>query len=124
MEMELSVSAIAAVLNPNRPKSRIVPSIHVQGIKKTDPIDTLTARRFSGSQELRVNNTASIPSAAAERKIAPILVLSTTPSITTMRRAFRQTSSTLRSTGRRMAHNTPRVRTYPVSVANSSRLPV
>ena len=115
---------MAAVLNPNHLKSRIVPSIHAQGIKKTDPIDTLTARRFNGSQELRVNNTASIPRAAAERKIAPTLVLSTTPSITTMRRAFRQTSSTLRNTGRYIAHNTPRVKTYPVNVANSSRSPV
>ena len=33
-------------------------------------MDTRTARRFNGSQELRVSNTASIPSAAAERKIA------------------------------------------------------
>ena len=37
-------------------------------------INTLTARRFNGSQELRVNKTASTPRAAAERNIAPILV--------------------------------------------------
>ena len=79
--------------------------------KKTVPIETRTARRFRGSQELRVNSTASMPRAAAERKMAPILVVSTTPSITTIRRAPRQTSSILFGTGRRMAQRTPRVKT-------------
>ena len=111
METELSVSAMAAVRKPSLPKSLREPSIQVHGIRKTVPIDTLTARRFSGSQELRVSSTASIPKAAAERKIAPMLVVSTTPSITTMRRAPRQTSAILRTAGRRMAQRTPRVRT-------------
>ena len=48
---------------------------------------------------------------AAERKIAPMLVASTTPSITTMRRASRHTSFILRIAGRRIAQRTPRVRT-------------
>ena len=77
METELSVSAIAAVRKPKLLRSEREPSIHVHGIQKTAPIDTLTARRFNGSQELRLSNTASIPNAAAERKIAPILVAST-----------------------------------------------
>ena len=111
METELSVSAMAAVRKPNLPKSLREPSIQVHGTRKTVPIDTLTARRFNGSQELRVSSTASIPRAAAERKIAPMLVVSTTPSITTMRRASRQTSAILRTAGRRMAQRTPRVRT-------------
>ena len=111
MEIELSVSAMATVRNPNLPKSLREPSIQVHGTRKTVPIDTLTARRFNGSQELCVSNTASIPKAAAERKMAPILVVSTTPSITTMRRASRHTSSMLRIAGRRMAQRTPRVRT-------------
>ena len=81
------MSAIAAVRNPKFLSSEREPSIQVHGTKKTLPIDTLTARRFNGSQELRVSNTASIPRAAAERKIAPILVASTTLSITTIRRA-------------------------------------
>ena len=88
MDTELSVSAIAAVRKPKLLRSEREPSIHVHGIQKTAPIDTLTARRFNGSQELRLSNTASIPNAAAERKIAPILVASTTPSITTIRRAL------------------------------------
>ena len=39
-------------------------------------------------------------SAAAERKIAPTLVESTMPSSTATRRAFRQSSSTVRGFGR------------------------
>ena len=109
--IESSVSAIAAVRKPNLPKSLREPFIQAHGTKKTAPIDTLTTRRFNGSQELRVSNTASIPRAAAERKIAPMLVASTTLSMTTMRRASRHTSSMLRGSGRRMAQRTPRVRT-------------
>lgn len=78
MEMELSVSAMAAVRKPNSPSVSRGPSIHVHGTRKTVPIETRTARRFRGSQELRVNSTASMPRAAAERKMAPILVVSTT----------------------------------------------
>ena len=111
MEIESSVSAIAAVRKPHFRKSLRGPSIQVHGTKKTAPIDTLTTRRFNGSQELRVSNTASIPRAAAERKIAPMLTASTTLSITTIRRASRHTSSILRGAGRRMAQRTPRVRT-------------
>ena len=65
-----------------------------------------------------------MPKAAAERKMAPMFVVSTTPSITAMRWAFRQTSSTGFGIGRRMAHSTPRVKVYPVSDDRSSRSPV
>ena len=65
-----------------------------------------------------------MPNAAAERKMAPMLVVSTTPSITAMRLAFWHTSSTLFGAGRRMAHSTPLVSVYPVSEASSSRSPV
>ena len=51
-----------------------------------------------------------MPRAAADRKMAPMLVESTTPSSTAMRRAPAQTSSTAGRAGRRMAHSTPRVR--------------
>ena len=100
------------------------PSSQAHGIRKTDPIETLTARRFNGSQELRVSNMASIPRAAAERKIAPMLVVSTTPSMTAIRRAPLHISSTLFGVGRCMAQRTPRVSVYPVNVASSSLVPV
>ena len=54
--------------------------------------------------------TASIPSAAAERKIAPIFVGFITFSSTAMRRALAQIASTVGSGGRRMAQSIPRVR--------------
>ena len=41
--------------------------------------------RFNGSHEEGVRNTASIPNAAADRKMAPIFVVSTTPSMMTVR---------------------------------------
>ena len=122
--MESSVSAIAAVRNPKSPSLLREPSIQVHDTRNIAPIDTLTARRLSGSQEFRVSKTASMPRAAAERKIAPMLVVSTTPSITTIRLASRHTSSTLLNSGRRMAQSTPRVSVYPVSKASISRLPV
>ena len=46
--------------------------------------------------------------AAAERKMAPTLVESTIPSSTATRRAPAHSSSTVGSTGRRMAHRMPR----------------
>ena len=82
------------------------------------------ARLFSGSHDVVVSSTASMPKAAADRKIAPMFVVSVTPSITTMRRAFLQMSSTLPGTGRFMAHSTPLVSVYPVSERSSSLLPV
>ena len=65
--------------------------------------------------------TASMFSAAAERKIAPTLVESTMPSSTATRRASRHSSSTGRGAGRRNAQSTPRVSSKPVSAASSSR---
>lgn len=109
MDIELSVSAIAAVVNPMLCSFSYPPSSQVQGTRNTLPMDTLTARRLKGSHELCVRSTASIPSAAALRNMAPMFVVSTTPSITTMRLAFAHTSSMLGSTGRCMAHRTPRV---------------
>ena len=68
MEIDFSVSAIATVRKPCLRNSLGELSNQVHGIRKTEPIETLTARRFNGSQELRVNNIASIPKAAAERR--------------------------------------------------------
>ena len=65
-----------------------------------------------------------MPSAAAERKMAPMFVVSVTASTTTTRRAPLHTSAAVRGAGRRMAHSTPRVSTYPVSCASSRRSPV
>ena len=65
-----------------------------------------------------------MPRAAADRKMAPMLGESTTPSSTAMRRAPTQTSSTAGRAGRCMAHSTPRVRAKPVSWRSRSRLPV
>ena len=70
---------------------------------------TRTARRFSGSQQVGESKTASMCSAAAERKMAPTLVVSTMPSSTATRRAFRQMASTVGNLGRRRAQRTPRV---------------
>ena len=122
--MESSVNAIATVLKPSLCSDSMGASSQVQGIRKTLPIDTLTARRFRGSQVSRVRMTASIPKAAADRKIAPIFVVSVTPSMTTTRRASRRTSLTDGICFRRMAQRTPRVSVYPVSDASNSRLPV
>ena len=85
-------------------------SSQVQGTKKTVPIDTRIDRRFRGSHELVVSKTASMPKAAADRKIAPMLVVSTTPSIKAMRLAVRQIVSTVGNSGLRMAQSTPRVK--------------
>ena len=49
-------------------------SIKAQGIWNTVPMLTLMARRYSGSEQDLVRRTASMPRAAAERKIAPTLV--------------------------------------------------
>ena len=54
--------------------------------------------------------TASIPNAAAERKMAPMLVGFITFSSTAIRRDLAQISSTVGSGGRRMAQSIPRVR--------------
>lgn len=66
---------------------------------------------MSGSHVSRVSSTASTPSAAAERNMAPMFVVSVTPSITATRRAPRHTSAAAASGGRRMAQSTPRVST-------------
>ena len=124
IEIDLSVRAIAAVRNPYRASDSTGSFSTVHGTRNTDPIDTLTERRFNGSHDESVSSTPSIPKAAAERKMAPTFVESTTPSITTTLLASRQMLSTLRSPGRRMAHSTPRVNVYPVSRESSSRSPV
>ena len=64
---KLGLTLISANCYPQNKRSQRVdvykrqPFNHVHGTKNTEPIDTLTARRFNGSQELRVNKTASIP---------------------------------------------------------------
>src|SRR6202453_5054537 len=52
---------------------------------KTAPIETLTARRYSGSAQRGDRITASTPRAAAHRKMAPTLAWSTRSSSTRMR---------------------------------------
>ena len=117
MLMAVSLKAMAAVLKPSS-RSRWMPGcghsdtplpMRVHGIWKTVPILTRTARRYSGSPQVGVTSTASMFSAAAERKMAPMLVESTMPSRTATRRALAHTASTLGRGGRRMAHSTPRV---------------
>ncbi len=90
-------------------------SIQHQGTKNTDPMLTLMARRLSGSHDVGVSITASIPSAAAERNIAPIFVVSTTESIMTILCDVLHRDDGEEGCGRRMAHSTPRVRVYPVN---------
>ena len=108
-DTDLSLSAIATVLNPCSRKLSTGFSTHVHGTRNTDPFETLTARRFNGSQVPCVNSTPSIPSAAAARNIAPIFVVSTTESITTTREAPSQTLATVGISLRRIAQSTPRV---------------
>ncbi len=87
----------------------------VQGIWNTVPMLTRTARRYSGSLQEGVSSTASIPSAAAERKIAPTFVGFMISSSTAMRLAPSSTVSSDGSGRRRMAQSTPRVSGKPVS---------
>ena len=108
MDTDLSVRAIATVLKPNFFNSEAL-SIQVHGTRNTVPIDDSHSPAVQGSQDVGVTSTASIPRAAAERKMAPILVVSTTPSITATRLALQHTSSTLGGAGRRIAQSTPRV---------------
>ena len=109
MLIELCRNAIATVLKPCCATSSMPLSSHVHGIRKIEPIETRTARRLKGSHELLVNSIPSIPSAAAERKIAPIFVVSTTPSIMAMREAVLQMLSTEGRVERFIAHKTPRL---------------
>ena len=57
-------------------------SMRVHGTWKTVPIETRIALRYNGSAHRGVTRTASMPSAAAERKTAPTLVWSTMSSRT------------------------------------------
>ena len=81
---------------------------------------TRIARRYSGSLHAGVSSTASILSAAAERKIAPTFVGFTTFSSTAIRLASLQISCGVRSFGRYMAQSIPRVSLKPVSFASTS----
>ena len=109
-----------------KPISRSVPvqspssGRYVHGTRNTLPMLTREARRYSGSLPCWVSSTASMPSAAAHRKMAPTLVGFITFSSTAMRRAPAQTSATEGSAGRRMAHSMPRVRWKPVSCVSTS----
>jgi hypothetical protein len=49
-------------------------SMRVHGTWKTVPIETRIALRYNGSAQRGVMSTASTPSAAQERMIAPTLV--------------------------------------------------
>ena len=129
MLTERSLRAIAAVLKPREWRMSIpfsgqsagVSPNCPQGTWNTVPMLTRTARRQSGSQQEGLMRTASMFSAAAERKMAPTLVESTMPSSTATRRAFLQSSSTGRGAGRWKAQRTPRVSSKPVSSASISR---
>src|SRR5699024_2653730 len=73
-----SLRASASTSNP-APCSSSTPSrgqvgSRVQGTWKTVPIDTRIERRYSGSAHCGLTSTASTPSAAAERNMAPTLV--------------------------------------------------
>ena len=71
---------------------------------------TRAARRYKGSLPASVSSTASMPSAAALRKIAPMFVGFITFSSTATRRASRQSASAGGSARRRMQQSMPRVR--------------
>ena len=101
MLTERSVSAMATVLNPSAERAVSGSSIQLQGTRKTVPIETRTARRLSGSQLVGVSRTESTPRAAAERNMAPMLVVSVTPSITATREAVAHSSRQGRGPGRR-----------------------
>lgn len=123
--MELSVSAIAAVRKPKSFSLPIGASSQVHGTRNTDPMDTLTARRLSGSQEVGVSSHGIY----AERRQPNerlLLCWLYRPRRLSLRYAGLpgHTSSRLSGVGRRMAQRTPRVRVYPVSVASNSLVPV
>ena len=123
MDMDLSVKAMAAMRNPYSRRFSTGSLSHVHGTRNTEPMDTRMALRLSGSHELAVNSTPSMPNAAAERNMAPMFVVSTTLSITTTLLAFWHISATDGSAFLRMAQSTPRVSVYPVSWLSNGRSP-
>ena len=121
---ESSRRARATVLKPSSCSSsgQLSPSgRYVQGTRNTLPMLTRAARRYRGSLPAAVSSTASTFRAAADRKMAPMLVGFMMFSSTAMRRALAQTSATEGSRGRRMAHSIPRVRWKPVSWVSTGR---
>ena len=82
----------------------------VHGTWKTVPIETRIERRYSGSAHCGVTSTASTPSAAAERNIAPTFMWSTMSSSTATVRASRSRSAAAGSSGRCIAASAPRWR--------------
>ena len=106
--------------SPASGQSAALSPMRAQGTWNTAPMLTRTARRFSASQVVGVSSTASTPSAAAERKIAPTFVASTMPSSTATRRAPRQASSGAGSGFLFMAQSTPRVSGKPVSFSSTA----
>ena len=81
MESASSARARAAVTKPasrrratpSHAQSRALP-MRAQGTWNTVPMETRDARRNSGSWQAGVSSTASMPRAAALRKMAPMLV--------------------------------------------------
>ena len=118
---ESSRRAMATDAMPRLRRSAMGSSIQAHGTRNTEPIDTRIDRRLSGSQLWRVSSTASTPRAAAERNMAPMLVVSVTASITATSLAPAVTSDAGRGVGRRMAQSTPRVRVQPVRLPSVSR---
>ena len=117
MLTESFFKAMAAVLNPSSLKASIPLSGHghccrskkVQGTWNTVPMLTRAARRYRGSLHPGVRSTASMPRAAADRKMAPTLVGFMTFSRTATRLAPAQREAASGSLRRRMAQRTPLV---------------
>ena len=82
----------AAAQGRGRASPPPVPPAGSRAPERRCPCSPAPARRQSGSQQEGVSNTASICSAAAERKIAPTLVESTIFSSTATRRAPAQST--------------------------------
>ena len=90
-------------------------SRRVQGSENTAPMATLIERRYSGSAHRGDRSTASKPSAAPERKIAPTLVWSTMSSSTSTDLAPARTESTVGSGSRASDASAPRCTWKPVT---------
>ena len=99
-------------------------SSRAHGTWNTVPMLTRTLRRYSGSPQRGETRTASTPSAAAERKIAPTLVWSTMSSSTATRRAPARSSGSGTGSGRCMAAIAPRWRWKPVMSSSSAAEPM
>ena len=93
-ELAAGLGVIANIRKPkacSNSKSRGHSDAHAYGTSSACPIDTRTARRYSGSAHPLPNTTASTSRPAALRKIEPRFSWSFTPSSTATVRAFSST---------------------------------